>query len=60
MTPAKKNVVSHFCKNVRTGFKKAVNFNEALLQSNIVNLGYHRLVYAVVNLHNHKPSIGLL
>jgi hypothetical protein len=44
-------------------FKKhAVNYNEALMQSNFENLGSHRLVYAVVNLHNQKycSSFGIM
>jgi hypothetical protein len=55
-TPARKNIVSHFCKFVRRRFiKNAININE-LMQSKFGNLGYHRLVYAVVNLHNYKHS----
>jgi hypothetical protein len=53
-TPARKNIISHFGKFVRRGFKKnAVNCNEASRQSNFDNLGYHRLVYTGVNLYNH-------
>jgi hypothetical protein len=69
MTYARKNLVSHFCKLFRRGFKNTVNFNATLMQSNFDNLGYNKLVYAVIiiiiisllmsPLLGHRPSLWI-